>query len=188
MTDGDELMLLWQQGPSTGPDPEEVARLAGKATMKRFDNAIFKRNFAEYAAAFVLLVVFGWQAARGNHRFQNSVGFLCVAFVAAYLWWQHRRTPPLDVTADARSYQTAMLNRIDQQIRLLNTARYWYLLPLYIPPVWTTIATWQNSKAAAILMLAAVTAAYWLILRLNENFALPRLRAERTRIEALYKE
>ena len=36
----DELMQLWQQGVSNTPDAAEVARLAARASMRRFDRMI----------------------------------------------------------------------------------------------------------------------------------------------------
>ena len=185
---GDELMLLWRQGTMGEPDPEEVARLAGRASMKRFDKVILRRNLAEYLAGVLLLIVFGWRIVAGENRLQNIVSIGCVAFVLVYLWWQHRHITPLDPAADASAYSAAMIARIDHQIRLLKGVRYWYLLPLYVPPVWQVFNRWQTSPAAAIVGFVVVTAAFVFVGFLNERVGVARLNAERDKIEALYKE
>ena len=112
----EELMLLWKQGTSGEPVPEEIARLAGRASMRRFDRVIFWRNFREYAAGLFIFVSFGWLLASGVARALGLIpyvfgGAVGVEFVLVYLWWQHRELTPLDPSADARAYQAAMLAR-----------------------------------------------------------------------------
>jgi hypothetical protein len=184
----DELILLWRQGTSAEPDPAEVARLAGRASMKRFDRRIFWRNFAEYAAGVALLFFFGQGIVLDDGRTISLVGFVCVGFIMVYLWSQHRGLTPLDPSADARAYQGAMLARIDKQIRLLRSSRYWYLLPLYIIFVWWFLSIVKMVPVLAIVQLAVNTGfcagAAWL----NERRGVRKLRAERARIEGLYDE
>jgi hypothetical protein len=188
MAQPDELMQLWQQVASGEPDPKEVARLAGKATMTRFDKAIFWRNFSEYAAGALVLGFAAWQFVRGEQRLQSAVWFACVTFVMVYLWWKHRDLKDPDPAADARTYQAAMLARVDRQIELLGSVRYWYLLPLYIPMVWTFVITWERSPSAAIVGCVIGTSAYVFLGWLNEKVGVQRLKAAREKIEGLYKE
>ncbi|MDZ4797439.1 MAG: hypothetical protein SGI92_04710 [Bryobacteraceae bacterium] len=50
----------------------------------------------------------------------------------AYLWRSNRKTQqPLDPALDVRSYQAALIQRYDAQIRLLSNVKYWYVLPLF---------------------------------------------------------
>src|SRR5437870_3415915 len=127
----DELTLLWQQGTSTEPVPEEIARLAGRASMRRFDRMIFWRNFQEYAAGLVFLFFIGREIVSGKGDVVDLMGFGLMAFAMGYLWWYHRGRTPLDLSADARAYQAAMLARIDRQIGLLSRVR-WAAIPLSI--------------------------------------------------------
>jgi hypothetical protein len=184
----DELMLLWQQGTSSAPDAAEVARLASRATMRRFDRLIARRNGVETVAAFGVLVFYGWRLAVGDDRLSNGLSVACVSFVIAYLWWQHRHDTVLDATADAEAYHAALLARLDRQVVLLRTVPYWYLLPLYVPPVLQGIALWSKSPPATVVFLAVVTAVYVGIGVLNVRIGVPRLLAERARLEALYQE
>ena len=105
------------------------------------------------------------------------------AFVAAYLWSQHRRLLRLDPTATARDYQAAPLARIDRQIALLGGVRYWYLLPLYVPVLFQVAHTWQaHQRAAAVLVLVVVTALYAGLAYVNERLAVNYLKQERARV------
>src|SRR5262245_49994003 len=119
----DELLLLWQQSTSAEPDPVEIARLAGAASIKRFDRAVFWRNVLQYSAVLALCPVFVWQILTRSGNVWSVVALVCVVFILAYIWRQHRDIKPLDPCADARSYQSHMLERIDKQIRLLDSSR-----------------------------------------------------------------
>ena len=184
----DELIQLWQQGASNEPEAGTVARLAARATTRRFDRTVFWRNLREYLAGLVLMGVFGGQVVAGLNPLRNAINFVCAAFVMGYLWWRHRDVPRPDPAADARAFQTAMLERFDRQIRLLRTVRYWYLLPLYVPCVLQSVDAWQRRQwGAAVAMMIVVTVAYWFLARLNERAAVGLLVEARERIAALYQ-
>lgn len=185
----DELMLLWQQGASKEPDAAEVARLCGRATMARFDWIIKRRNFMEYAAGTFLLTASGWELWSGHETIHPLLVIAAVSFVLGYLWRAHRKMTPLDSATDALSYQSAMLTRIDLQIRLLSTVRYWYVLPLFVPMSYQIAGQWwTRGPAKAVGSFVFVTALCVGVVWLNERFAVRRLRAERDKIKALYTE
>lgn len=190
---------MWQD--STFPhlaDPAEIAHnIAG--TVRRFDRTIFWRNLREYAAGGLMLIVFGGSAAFGYERFVPVplIGVIAVSFVLGYLWWKHRDPRPLDPSADARTYQAALLARYDRQIRLLSSVRYWYFLPLYL---WILAATVANalhrpphiSPFAHATMVAicfgVVTAVFGWLARLNERYAVRHLTEAKKRAESLLSE
>jgi hypothetical protein len=184
----DELMLLWQQGISNTPDAAEIARLAARASMGRFDRMISRRNVVESLAAGGVLAWFAWGIVAGHARLSNAVSFGCVSFVMAYLWWQHRHTAVLDAAADAEAYHAALLARLDRQIALLRTMPYWYLLPLYVPPALQAVPLWPKHPAGTLVYLGLVSAIYVGIGVLNVRVGVGRLVAERARLEALYQE
>lgn len=188
MTQDDELMQLWQQGVASVPDGAEVARLAARASMRRFDRLIARRNLVESLAAAGVMAFFGWNVAAGYNRAANAVSLACVAFVAAYLWWRHRHAVVLDPAASAEAYHGALIAGLDRQIALLRTVWYWYLLPLYVPPLLQAAFLWEKSRAATVVFLAAVTACYVGLGALNSRVGVRRLLAERARLEALYQE
>jgi len=184
----DELTLLWQQGTSAEPDPAEISRLAGRASVKQFDRSIFRRNFGEYAAGLLLLVAFGWNLSVGRSIAFSLVAGVCVVFVLGSLWWQHRDLRPLDLSADARAYHVAMLARIDKQLRLLGSYRFWYLMPLSIPFFWGILDNPNESPSGSWRDFAVLAALFAAAAWLNENWGVQRLRTERAKIEGLYEE
>ena len=115
------------------PDPERLASQLARLALRRFDSHILWRNFREYAAALAVVGFGVWRFLAGDDRLQVGAIVFGAAFVAGYLWFQHRRLPRLDPAATAHDYQAALLARIDRQIALLGSVRYWYLLPLYVP-------------------------------------------------------
>jgi hypothetical protein len=135
-----------------------------------------------------MMLFFAWLVYIGDEPIKHTVAFVCVAFVLGYLRWQHRGLAPLDPAADARTYQAAMLDRIDRQMRLLGTVRYWYLLPLYVPGLWTVAVTWKRSPVAAVFGWIIITGVFVFIGWLNEYAGIKFLKAERAKIEALYRE
>lgn len=188
MTQDDELMQLWQQGVSSTPDGAEVARLAARASMRRFDRLIVRRNVIESLAAAGVLAFFGWNIAIGHDRVASTLSFACVSFVVAYLGWRHRHAVALDPAANAEAYHAALIAGLDRQIDLLRTAWYWYLLPLYVPPVLQGVSLWEKSRAATLVWMALVTAFYVGLGVLNARVVVKRLMTERTQLEALYQE
>ena len=186
----DELVLLWRQGASTAPDPEEIARLAGRASIMRFDRLIFWRNFREYVAGLVLLAFVAWEIVTGKEGGIPVIGLGCVSFILVYLWWYHRDFTPLDPSEDARAYQAAMLSRIDKQIRLLSTIRYWAVTPFAILALADFLGEVRGRPVSAVLYLALEIGSLVAVILLNERsrWGVPRLREERTKIERLYEE
>jgi hypothetical protein len=183
----DELKRYWQESTPDAPgtrNPALVRELSSRVT--HFDRKIFWRNFREYAAGLVVLIWSGFMAFRGN---RPSIGMaLGVSFVMAYLWWQHRKLRQPDPSTNVLVYEKALLERFDNQIRLLSRVRYWYLLPLYIPIIWMTVEWLPRHGWGAIFNLAIVTAAFVFIGWLNEKMAVGQLKEARAKVSAMMKE
>lgn len=177
---------IWQSHASE-QDSERVAR-AIMARAWRFDQTVFWRNAREYAAGIVLLVLFLGQLVMGYDRMGALVGIGAVGFVMAYLWWKHRGLQPLDPAADVVAYRTALLARVDDQIRLLRSVTYWYLLPLFLPTLWQAVGVWNKSPLAAIISLAVVAAIFAFVRWLNVNAAVHALLATRSNVESMFRE
>ena len=127
-----------------------MARLAARASMRRFDRLIVRRNVIESLAAAAVMTFFAWNVAIGHDRVANALSLACVAFVVVYLWWRHRHAIALDPAANAEAYHAALIAGLDRQIDLLRTVWYWYLLPLYVPPVLQGASSWERSRGATM--------------------------------------
>jgi hypothetical protein len=184
-TQDDELTLLWQQGISSQPVAEEIARLAARASVRRFDRTIFWRNLAEYAAGLVGAVFFAWLIVKGNKpydRTQGTTGFLCFGLSLGWLWWEHRDLAPLNAAADARAYQAVLLSRIDTQIRVLSRAHYG-VLPIYLWLLASGLVYGMTILDLTLLACLYIGAAW-----LNRRWGVRSLRRKRLRIERLYED
>ena len=103
-----------------------------------------------------------------------------------YLWWKHRQLKPLDATADIATYRAALLQRYDDQIRLLRTMPYWYLAPLFVPTLAVAASVWQRSRGRAWGLVAFVFALYVFIGWLNVRVGVRMLRTARAKIESTF--
>jgi uncharacterized membrane protein YbaN (DUF454 family) len=183
----DDLVRLWRESLLPSPDPERLANQVARLALRRFDRVVSWRNVREYAAALAVVGFAVWRFMAGDDFLQAGAIVGGTAFVAAYLWFQHRRLPRLDPAASGRDYQAALLARIDRQIALLGSVRYWYLLPLYVPVLVQVVHAWQtHQRAAAVLMLVVVTALYAALAHVNERLAVNHLKEERARVASLY--
>ena len=183
--DHEELIRMWQENSLT--PPIDIAQLTREicAKVEKFDRRILWRNLREYAAGGVLIAWFLWQSFEPSRRMIAIAGIAAVGFVMVYLWLSHRANKPLDPSADARSYQKALLARYDLQIRLLSQVKYWYVLPLY---AWVVLVitlvpprtSWSRPVAFAFATLLCA-----FVVWLNESYGVRKLRAEREKAESL---
>ena len=182
---GDEdWARMWQGRRVSEHDPERVARTI-MAQVWRFDQTLFWRNAREYAAGIALLVVFVGQLFMGDDRVGALVGIASVGFVLGYLWWKHRGLHPLDPASDAIAYKAALLARVDDQIRLLRSVTYWYLLPLSLPTLWQAVGVWDKSPWAAVVSMAVVGALFTFLRWLNVTAGVGALLATRANVESM---
>jgi hypothetical protein len=181
----EEWTRMWQGRMASQEDSERVARTI-MAQVWRFDQTLFWRNAREYAAGIVLLVVFVGQLVIGDDRVGALLGIGSVGFVIGYLWYKHRGLQPLDPAADAIAYKTALLARVDDQIRLLRSVTYWYLLPLSLPSLWQAMHVWDKSPWAAALSLAVVGALFGFLRWLNVTAGVGALLATRANVESMF--
>lgn len=147
-----------------------------------------RKAFREYAAGLVLMIVFAGQIALNDDRFGGVIGLACVGFVMTFLWWKHRHLEPLDAAADLSLYRRALIKRFDDQIRLLRSVPYWYLLPLVGPGLWGAISQWPREGWMVLIPLGVLVAVFAFIGWLNVRVAVPGLRAARDRVAMMASE
>ena len=182
-----ELIRMWQGNTMPGPsDPTVLAREIARK-VNNFDRKVFWRNLREYAAGALLLLFFGYRARTGTSLLVPLSGIAVVGFVMAYLWWQHRRARPLDLSADARTYQAALLDRYDHQIKLLSRVKYWYVLPLYAFML-LGLAWGPRPPLGTVRTFLIVTAVSAFVIWLNESYAVRKLKAARKKAQSLLED
>lgn len=194
MSGHDELHDLWCSQPfgKTGRG-EDMLDFVEKRT-NRFDRAMAVRNWIECSAAGVVAAISGFSAFRVGDALTRA-GSLVIAASAAwiifYLLRYGKGPREVDPTLDLRGYAQALVNRYDHQIRLLKSAKYWYLLPPYLGLlVWMLGILRDKARIEGLswgdsvppLVCSAVFAAIWW---LNEVYSVGRLRQERANLLVL---
>ena len=183
MNNDHELRELWC-GTAKGETPmnaEELLSIVKRRTAE-FDRTIHRRNTREIVAGLLVAVFFAWGAYRSDAalvRIGNLIIAASMVWIIVYLLRFGREPEPLDATADAETYRRALVARYDQQIRLLSTVKYWYLLPPYVGLVILLSANWGWM---ALFTISLVTVVYGAVWYLNEVYAVRRLRAARDRL------
>lgn len=134
MTNPDILREIWIcQEPPTVENPEDVMNfVVGKS--RSFHRMIQIRNAVECIAAAIVFVLFVWLAASTADTFTRS-GSVMIAISAAWIAFYLMRygvAEGVDTSQDLKGYTRALVESYNHQIRLLKSAKYWYLLPAYI--------------------------------------------------------
>ena len=87
---------------------------------------------------------------------------------------------------DAIAYKAALLARLDEQIHLLRSVTYWYLLPLSLPSLWQAVHVWDKSPWAAAVSLAVVVVLFVFLRWLNLTAGVGASRATRANVESMF--
>jgi hypothetical protein len=83
-------------------------------------------------------------------------------------------------------YQQQLLNRYDQQIGLLKSAKYWYILPLWVGLLFSSAAIFARTRnvSAFVKVTVLVTVVNGIVWWLNERVAVGRLQEKRRQLMA----
>jgi hypothetical protein len=84
-----------------------------------------------------------------------------------------------------KSYQAALLDRYDHQIRLLRRVKYWYVLPIYLWMLLVIVTVPGRFPGGRITYFAIATLLAAFIVWLNEGYGVRKLRAARREAESL---
>lgn len=183
MTEQDELRALWQsQAPDKKYERAEIMNMI-QTRAQRFDRRVRNRNLRECIASGVVAPVFFWFAWHAANR-TEAAGELLVAasslWVIFYLLRYGRSQRGPDASQNLTTYGRALVERFDQQIRLLSSVKYWYLLPFYVG-LMVMSAGGRHLNARIVLLYTAVFLVLWY---LNEVVSVRKLRQCRARTVA----
>jgi CubicO group peptidase (beta-lactamase class C family) len=134
----DALKKLWQEQNfrSSPPLSDEAQIAAMKTRMKDFDKTISGRDYGEVAACIFILLFFGWNLTFRNNSLLTQAG--CVVLIASsvFIGWKliasKRRLPKAEPDAPLFDAVKAELQKVENQIGLLKSVAWWYLLPLFV--------------------------------------------------------
>ena len=137
----DALKKLWNAQPLEAPPlPGEKDLAAIKRKMKGFDSTIRRRDWREVIACIVCGLWFGTDLSkrlfRGDFLTLRTLGDLVLVGSAVFIAWRlissKRRLPK--PTSDAPVLQQVQLElaKVENQIALLRSVFWWYLLPIFV--------------------------------------------------------
>lgn len=159
----DELTQLWISRREEGKiDAGELLRKLEQRT-RAFDRTILSRNLRESAGGLIVAGTFLWFALSAGH----TLDLVADVWLALWGMWvaifPHRfsrvsREPRPEQTLTA--YRQALLERLDRQIRLLRSAKYWYVLPAWLGVLLHAASAFRRGGLAIGLTLAVLATVF----------------------------
>ncbi|MGA2173553.1 MAG: hypothetical protein ABSH38_01080 [Verrucomicrobiota bacterium] len=133
----DALKKLWREQPLPLPPtltgPQAIASINQK--MRRFERTIWWRDFREVAACLVVAGVFGcffFMCPTALARAGCVITVLSAVFIGWRLLSSKRRAGKDNPNAPVMEALQGELSKVENQIRLLRSVWWWYILPLTV--------------------------------------------------------
>ena len=166
----DELSVLWQSGKNpAGLDQAQLLEVI-EQRRRAFDRSIRARDLRESIGGLLVTVLFVAFALRGGSPISlagdvwlAACGLWIVFYLRRYSGLSRKPSPDQSLA----SYRAELLERYDRQIRLLKTAKYWYVLPLWLGLMILSASSlsgghWVAFLAQAALFTAVNAGVWWL--------------------------
>jgi hypothetical protein len=192
MTPSDELRELWQSDINQAMDQRDLLREVERR-IRNFDHASRRRDLVDIGAMLVVIVVYLWLAVGEKTTFERVADLglaACALWVIFYVrrYAKLSRKPAPEQALGA--YRRALLERYDRQIRLWKSAKYWFILPMWLAVLLYDVAYrvsgGKNIKFAMVLIV--VTVGYAFAWWLYEGRGVSRLERKRRELAALVGE
>jgi hypothetical protein len=190
MTPSDDLSNLWQTLPGHQGDTAALLREVERRA-RPFDRVIRRRDWRESAAGLLVAILFGWLAVVAH----SPIARLADLWLSVYGLWvifylrRHSKTAG-DSAADRTlaEYRAKVLDGYSLQIRLLKTAKYWYVLPLWIGLMLMACGHFQRTGKLATLLIegAAFTAMAAILVWVNEGPGVRYIRKQQQEMMAFF--
>jgi len=184
----DDFSRLWQSVPA-GPAP---ALRQIEARARRFDRTIRNRDWRESGAGLLVAAVFLWMSfhARGLALASDLWLAACGIWVVFYLRRYSRTSGGVPPEKSLAAYRRAVLERFDRQIRVVRSAKYWYILPFWAGLMLNAAAFYERTGVTLrflllVVFVTALNAALWWV---NDVAAVRYLQGKRRELLELFGE
>ncbi len=192
MTPSDELRQLWQSDINQAMNQSNLLREVERR-IRNFDRASRLRDLVDIGAMLVVIVVYLWLAVGEKTTFER-VADLCLAACALWVIFYVRRYAKFSGKPEPAqtlgAYRRALVERYDRQIRLWKSAKYWFILPMWLAVLLYDVAYrvsgGKNLKFAMVLVV--VTVGYAFAWWLYEGRGVRRLERKRRELAVLMEE
>jgi len=193
MNKSDELEQLWQTQPVLSEIRGEEMREIIMQKMTKFDRTIGRRNLREVCGALVGAIAFSYIASQQTYwisRIGSAIVLATFVWIIYYFLRYGSGPADPDPGQDAAGYQRALVAKINHQIRLVRSAKLWFLLPMYVGLALGTAGdvithstagnlSWRD--AVAPVLYTVVFAAIWWA---NDVYAAGKLHQWRAQLES----
>jgi hypothetical protein len=188
----DALKQLWkgQHFEALPALPDEAQIAAMKKRMKCFDKTIEGRDYRDVAACIFIIAFFVWDLAFRNNSVLTQTGCIVLIASAVFIGWQligsKRRLPRAEPSAPVFGAVKVELQKVENQIGLLQSVAWWYLLPLFVGVL---LCNWgaRGSFPSKLVYLVSVLALYVFIYWLNQFAVKKNLLPLKRALEALLR-
>jgi CubicO group peptidase (beta-lactamase class C family) len=189
----DALKQLWRgQRFETLPAlPDEAHIAAMRARMRGFDRTISRRDYGEVAACIFIVGWFAWDLFSGNNSWLTQAGcavlVVSAVFIAGRLVVSKSRLPKAEPDAPLFEAVKVELQKVENQIRLLKSVAWWYLLPLFVGVMmhrWGGSGSLLSKLVYSTVVLVVYAFIHWLNRRAARNNLLPLKRGVESLLEA----
>ncbi len=187
----EELKNIWGRQPARGPaiSPEVIWQVAQASA--RFERTIFWRDAREWVATVLVAGFFACNAfAHGTLRWLSLLAAVIACFPMAYASFLRRRRPVAHAAGNVAAHLRAASASVRQQVGLLKSVLWWYLLPIAfcLLLLFVERRQWERGLIPNLIALAFVALIFVGIWLLNQQAVRtelePRLRQlERTLCE-----
>jgi hypothetical protein len=193
----DELTELWNSQPSVATTKGAELMQIVEARTKKFDRRVRARNLREIIASVIGGAVLGWTMLGTHDPWKITGGVvmeigLAVIIYVLLRYGQAGAEP--DPSGTLTDYTQSLMEKYDRQIHLLKTAKYWYLLPMFVGIVIMLVGSVLGNMRAGtlgpkvfiwpVVLTAFFGFAWWL----NEVYAVGRLERCRAKTEEMLRE
>lgn len=189
----DDYREAWQRQDAVSREEVDEDELLARVRERSeaFDRGIRRRDLLETVAAVAVAAFFGYEAVTATTGLARIGAVILVASAGFIVWWLRRaRTagPPASADLSVADRLRAERQRMDVQIRLLETVAWWYLAPpavgLALFIVGLRVGT-TATLASLALVIVTFTAVWYVNRRAVRRDLRPRRKELTRRLEAL---
>ena len=188
----DDLREQWQESNAriASQRKRELALVSVCRTVEKTNLAILRRDIIETIASVVVIIFFGI-AMFSLPSWTAVAGAALIVVWAVFIIYKMNRTRMKNRTRDidlsVREYYEGEAESIDQQIEMLRSVLWWYLLPAFVGVNLVFIGL-SSSLLAPAMYFVAVLVLYTGIWWLNQRAVINDLLPVREKIGALLHE
>lgn len=135
--DLDDVKRSWQREVSQAAIPEEMQRMLTTVQQHcdRLESSVHRRDVREIFAVILVVAAFAaaWPLYRASYAAMLGVAIIAIGgCVVVFVLTAVRRPTPQALNATVLEFSRQRLAWVDDQIRLLRTAAWWYAAPAFV--------------------------------------------------------